>query len=283
MSAAVPVPADVRAFAAPAKLNLDLRIVGRRADGYHLLESIFVLTALQDTVWLRCRDDGEIVLHTPAPGVAAEQDLAYRAAVLLKNLSGSLYGADIWLEKRIPMGGGLGGGSSDAATVLMGLNRLWQCGLTQEALMQSGVGLGADVPFFIFGRNAFVRGIGEQLQALEVPQQWYVIVKPPVDVSTAVIFAHKDLTRNSEPCIMPDFQAQHCRNDMQAVVLREYPEVEAAYAALAHHGTPMMTGSGACVFLRFDSENQAQAVYRQISSAHQAYCTHTLTVYPFYG
>lgn len=280
MSVAV---AGVQAFAAPAKLNLDLRIVGRRADGYHLLESLFVLVDLQDTVWLRSRADGRILLHTPAPGVAAEEDLAHRAARLLQQLSGSCNGVDIWLEKRIPMGGGLGGGSSDAATVLMALNRLWQCGLERVELMQIGLRLGADVPFFIFGRNAFVRGIGEQLQVFEVPPQWYVIVKPPVAVSTAAIFAHPHLTRDSEPRIIPDFQAQHCRNDMQAVVLREYPAVRAAFEALAVYGTPMMTGSGSCVFLRFDSEAVAQAVYRQVSSAHQAYCAAGLAVHPLYG
>ena len=275
--------ADARHFLAPAKLNLDLRIVGRRADGYHLLESIFTLIELYDHIWFSVNQTGCIKLHTPTDGITEEQDLCVRAARLLSGHTGTEYGVDIWLEKQIPVGGGLGGGSADAAVVLMVLNRLWQLNLSKTELLQLGVRLGADVPFFIFGQSAFARGIGEQLSPISLPKQWYVIIKPPVHVSTPKIFAHKDLTRDSKPRIMPDFQAgQHWRNDMQSVVLAEYPAVKAAFDVLAEYGSPMMSGSGACVFLSFDSESAAQAVYNKVSCAHQAYCVASLTRHPFY-
>ena len=200
-------PAHALAFAAPAKLNLDLRITGKRPDGYHNLESIFCLIGLYDTVYLALRDDEQIVMHTPVEGVTPEQDLAYRAAVLLQQHGGVRAGVDIWLDKQIPMGGGLGGGSSDAATVLMALNQLWQCGLSRQALIDLGVTLGADVPFFIFGRSAFAKGVGEQLTEIDLPKQWYVVVKPDVHVATAKIFAHPHLTLDSKPSIMPTFQS----------------------------------------------------------------------------
>lgn len=275
--------ADARHFLAPAKLNLDLRIVGRRADGYHLLESIFTLIELYDHIWFSVNQTGCIKLHTPTDGITEEQDLCVRAAQLLSGHTGTEYGVDIWLEKQIPVGGGLGGGSADAAVVLIVLNRLWQLNLSKTELLQLGVRLGADVPFFIFGQSAFARGIGEQLSPISLPKQWYVIIKPPVHVSTPKIFAHKDLTRDSKPRIMPDFQAgQHWRNDMQSVVLAEYPAVKAAFDVLAEYGSPMMSGSGACVFLSFNSESAAQAVYNKVSCAHQAYCVASLTRHPFY-
>lgn len=274
---------DARHFLAPAKLNLDLRIVGRRADGYHLLESIFTLIELYDHIWFSVNQTGCIKLHTPTDGITEEQDLCVRAAQLLSDHTGTKHGVDIWLEKQIPVGGGLGGGSADAAVVLMALNRLWQLNLSKTELLQLGVRLGADVPFFIFGQSAFARGIGEQLSPISLPKQWYVIIKPPVHVSTPKIFAHKDLTRDSKPRIMPDFQAgQHWRNDMQSVVLAEYPAVKAAFDVLAEYGSPMMSGSGACVFLSFNSESAAQAVYNKVSCAHQAYCVASLTRHPFY-
>lgn len=275
------VPACACAYPAPAKLNLDLRIIGRRADGYHELESIFCLIDLCDTVYIALRNDGKIVLHTPINGMPAEADLTYRAAAALQPFSDGLCGADLWLEKRIPMGGGLGGGSSDAATVLMVLNKLWRCGLGQQQLIDIGVKLGADVPFFIFGKNAFVKGIGEQLVELNVPQQWYVVVKPPVHVSTAVIFSHKRLTRDSEPSIMPSFQSlQPFRNDMQAVVFEEYPEVSKAYKALEKLGKTLMTGSGACLFTAFKNKGEAVAAFGRISKSYEAYCVMGLSGHP---
>ncbi len=276
-------PADAQCLLAPAKLNLDLRIIGRRSDGYHLLESIFTLISLYDRLWLRVNGSGEIKLHTPIENVDPQQDLTVRAATLLRQQSGKKLGADIWLQKNIPMGGGLGGGSSDAALVLMVLNQLWQLNLNQIQLQQLGLQLGADVPFFIFGQTAFAQGIGEKLSQIQIPKQWYVIIKPPVHVSTPKIFAHKDLTRNSTPRIMPDFQArQHWRNDMQKVVTAEYPEVKNALNILANFGKPMMSGSGSCVFLAFADEDTAQAVYNQVSNTHQAYCVASLNKHPFY-
>lgn len=277
----IPVPNDAQAFAAPAKLNLDLRITGRRADGYHELESIFCLIGLYDTVYLRVRQDGRIVLHNPVEGCSQEQDLAYRAASALQQYSGTDFGADIWLDKHIPMGGGLGGGSSDAATTLMALNRLWQCGLNSESLIDLGVKLGADVPFFIFGRSAFAKGIGEKLSEIDVPKQWYVVIKPAAHVATAKIFSHGLLTRDSKPSIMPTFQSlQPFRNDMQAVVLDEYPEVAKAYQYLSAFGNALMTGSGACLFIACDNGQEAENIYRQVSKVYEAYCVEGLSIHP---
>ncbi|MDF7675849.1 4-(cytidine 5'-diphospho)-2-C-methyl-D-erythritol kinase [Neisseriaceae bacterium ESL0693] len=280
-----PQPADdARLYLAPAKLNLDLRIIGQREDGYHLLESIFTLIDLYDRIWLKPANHGQIVLHTPVEGISPEEDLCFRAAALLQAASGTRQGVDIWVQKNIPMGGGLGGGSSDAALILMALNQLWQTGITQTDLMHMALQLGADVPFFIFGENAFVQGVGEKMTTFSLPKQWYVIIHPPVHVSTSEIFAHKSLTRDSKPRIMPVFQAmQHWQNDMQSVVLADYPVVRLAFDELARYGRPMMSGSGACVFLRFDNQQEAKAVYRQIQNTHQVYCVASLAKHPFYS
>ncbi len=275
------IPSRAQAFPAPAKLNLDLRITGRRKDGYHNLESIFCLVGLYDTVYLAAREDAQIMLHTPVEGISAEQDLTYRAAKTLQTYTCCGKGADIWLDKRIPTGGGLGGGSSDAATVLIALNSLWQCRLNRRELIDLGLKLGADVPFFIFGRNAFAKGIGEQLTETDIPKQWYVIVRPPVHVATAKIFSHKDLTRNSEPSIIPSFQMlRPFRNDMQAVVFQEYPEVRDAYLELSKYGEALMTGSGSCVFLACDDLDKAENIYRQVSEIYEAYCVEGLDIHP---
>ncbi|MDO4248300.1 MAG: 4-(cytidine 5'-diphospho)-2-C-methyl-D-erythritol kinase [Neisseria sp.] len=276
-------PADVPAFLAPAKLNLDLRITGRRADGYHELESIFCLIGLYDVLNIAVRGDGKIVLHTPVAGVPAGQDLTVRAAELLKSRTQSRQGADIWLEKRIPMGAGLGGGSSDAAAVLLVLNKLWRCGLDRQQLIGLGAKLGADVPFFIFGKNAFARGIGEQLSEIEVPKQWYVVARPEVHISTQKIFSHKNLTRNSKPSIISSFQAlRPFRNDMQAVVFEEYPQVFAAFSELQKYGHALMTGSGSCVFVAVDNRAEAEIICRRVSEKYQAYCVEGLPAHPLF-
>ncbi|MGF6147864.1 4-diphosphocytidyl-2-C-methyl-D-erythritol kinase [Kingella potus] len=274
-----------QAFPAPAKLNLDLRITGRRADGYHELESIFCLIGWQDTVWLALRTDGMITLSNPTGGLHPEQDLAYRAAAAMRPYGRTGQGVSIRLDKQIPTGGGLGGGSSDAASVMLALNRLWQCGLKREELVPIGAKLGADVPFFLFGRNAFARGIGEKLSVIDVPQQWYVIVKPPVHIATAAIFSHPNLTRNSAPAIMPTFRnLQPFRNDMQAVVLAEYEAVAEVYETLNAFGAARMTGSGSCIFLSFENEDAAQAAYREISVLYpSAKITPGLERHPLYG
>lgn len=274
---------NARTFPAPAKLNLDLRITGRQANGYHSLESIFCLIDLCDDITILPRQDGRILLHTPTDHLPPEDDLAHRAASLLKRHSQSPLGADIWLKKRIPTGGGLGGGSSDAATVLIALNHLWQTQISRPILMQLGLTLGADVPFFIFGQNAFAQGVGETLNPIEIPEQWYVIVKPPIHVATADVFSHQDLTRNSKPSIMPSFQSlQPFRNDMQAVVLKEYAAVATAFKMLQAYGKPRLTGSGACLFLEFDSQKDAEAAYKPVSLTHQAYCVRGLARHPLF-
>lgn len=268
-------------YPAPAKLNLDLRITGKRSDGYHNLESIFTLIGLYDEIGLQILPSPEIRLETPIVGVQPEQDLTVRAAKLLQKVSGSLKGVAIRIRKRIPMGGGLGGGSSDAATVLWVLNRLWGCGLGVGALIKLGVQLGADVPFFLFGQNAFARGIGEILMPFELPEQWYVIVRPNVSVSTPAVFSHERLTRDSKPSIMPTFQnLQPFRNDMQAVVLEEYPEVRAVFEEMQKLGLPRLTGSGSCLFISFDKQAVAEEIFRQLSNRFETYCVPGLKVHP---
>lgn len=277
------LPSHIPRYPAPAKLNLDLRITGRRSNGYHDLESIFTLIDWCDYIGIAVREDGCIALHTPTQGVASEDDLTVRAARTLQSLSGSLKGADIWIEKHIPMGGGLGGGSSDAATVLLALNRLWQCGLNTEQLIQAGVQLGADVPFFLFGRTAFARGVGEILQAIDVPKQYYLIACPDVHVCTADVFRHPDLRRNSPPCAQPGYQAlQPLRNDMQPVVEREYPQVAQAVSCLKEYGSPQLTGSGACVFLTFDTREQVRSVQKQLPAYVKTYCASALPEHPIF-
>ncbi|WP_455018092.1 4-(cytidine 5'-diphospho)-2-C-methyl-D-erythritol kinase [Kingella denitrificans] len=272
-------------YPSPAKLNLDLRITGRLPNGYHALESIFTLIDLQDTLCIVSRGDGQIVLHTPTPNVPDEQNLVVRAAKSLRDKAATPgHGADIWLEKRIPMGGGLGGGSSNAATVLMVLNDLWQCGLNTAQLLELALPLGADVPFFIFGRTAFARGVGEQLQPIDVPQQYYVLVRPDVHVSTPAVFAHPDLPRNSIGHPHPTYQnLQPLRNDMQAVVLQDYPEVQAAFAELQKYGTARMTGSGSCLFLTCEQPQQAQHIRQQLSDRWQSWCVRSLPMHPLFG
>lgn len=245
---------------APAKINLFLHIVGRRPDGYHLLQTAFRLIDWGDEITLERRSDGVIRRSTDVPGVPPESDLVVRAARALQAASGSTWGADIGVLKRIPMGGGLGGGSSDAATVLIGLNRMWGCGLSRARLQEIGLALGADVPFFIFGETAFAEGVGEALQPLSVPPAWYVMVAPDAFVPTAEIFSDQELTRDSEILIMRAFAMHTTRNDMQAVVCRRFPKVAESLVWLSQYGAARMSGSGACVFAPFDSKVQAEQV-----------------------
>jgi len=271
-----------QSFPAPAKLNLTLAITGRRADGYHLLESVFRFIDLMDTVELAVRDDGQMVLDTPIAGVPADTDLTVRAARALQAASGSTLGASIRLHKRIPMGGGLGGGSSDAATVLLALNRLWQLNLPRQALQDIGVTLGADVPVFIFGRPAFATGIGDELTECDVPDAWYVVLHPGVSVPTAKIFSHQGLTRNSTPSIMRALQTTQRKNDMQSVVCQMFPEVADCLAKASEYGSAMMTGSGACVFLEHDTEAQAGAVFQSLSHSYTGFVARGLQYHPLH-
>jgi len=207
------------AYPAPAKLNLFLHVVGRRADGYHLLQSVFRLIDHGDTVHLELRDDGRVVRETDLPGVPEDADLTIRAARLLQVHAAAGAGVNVWLDKRLPMGGGLGGGSSDAATVLLALNRLWQVNLPRETLQKLALQLGADVPVFVFGQAAFAEGVGEILRPVSVPPAWYVVLMPPVQVPTAAIFAAPELTRNTPPLKIAPFSAGMGRNDLQPVVV----------------------------------------------------------------
>lgn len=250
-------------FFAPAKLNLFLHVVGRRADGYHLLQSVFRRLDFGDEVGVAVRADGAIRRLQALPGVPEEQDLTLRAARLLQAESKTSLGADILVKKRLPLGGGLGGGSSDAAAVLRALNRLWALDWPGQRLAALGLRLGADVPFFLFGGNAFVEGVGERLTAIELPPAWYVVLIPPVHVSTAEIFALPDLRRDSPSIRAQDYRPGFGDNDLQAPVVARYPDVGRHLAWLANFGDARMTGSGACVFLETSSAAEAQRIFAQ--------------------
>ena len=272
---------------APAKLNLFLHVVGRRADGYHLLQTLFRFIDLNDTLHFTLREDGEVRRINALEGVPAEQDLCVRAARLLQQECACTLGVDISLEKRIPMGGGLGGGSSDAATTLLGLNKLWGLGLSRARLLQLGLTLGADVPVFIFGENAFAEGVGEQLQAFPLSDAWYVVLFPPVHVPTAKIFTHPELTRDTNSITiraLPIGQSLTTvgwlGNDLQSIVCKLYPEVAQYLAILGNFAPAMMTGSGACVFAEFASEAEAQKVLQQLPEGMKGVVARGLPQHP---
>ncbi|MFZ3018811.1 MAG: 4-(cytidine 5'-diphospho)-2-C-methyl-D-erythritol kinase [Gallionella sp.] len=269
---------------APAKLNLFLHVVGRRPDGYHLLQTLFRFIDLQDTLQFELRDDGEVHRTNNVEGVAEEQDLCVRAARLLQAETGCKLGVDIGIEKRIPMGGGLGGGSSDAATTLIALNRLWSLGLSRERLMQLGLQLGADVPVFVFGENAFAEGVGEALQAYSLPEAWYVVLFPSVHVPTAQIFTHPELTRDSVSSTMRalSMPQTQLRNDLQQVACKLYPEVARHIDSLSHYGKAMMTGSGACVFAEFESRDQAESVLQKLPKEMRGVVAQGLKKHPLH-
>ena len=278
-------------YPAPAKLNLFLHVVGRRADGYHLLQSVFALIDRCDLLRFRVREDGVIARVNEVRGVPAEQDLVVRAARELQAAAGARLGADIELEKRLPLGGGLGGGSSDAATTLMVLARLWGTGLDEAQMLRLAERLGADVPFFLFGRPAWVEGAGEQLTEIRVPAAWYVVLTPPVAVPTAAVFAAPELTRNTEALKMEDFSAQagesaagpsgvRFRNDLEAVVVTRYPAVGEHLAWLARHGDARMTGSGSSVFAAFASREAAERVIAALPQGMQGFIARGMERHP---
>jgi 4-diphosphocytidyl-2-C-methyl-D-erythritol kinase len=270
---------------APGKLNVFLHVTGRRADGYHTLESLFVPIARGDTISLEARADGAIVrVHGPG-NIAAEDDLAVRAARLLQARCGTSLGASIGVDKRLPVGGGLGGGSSDAATVLLGLNRLWRVALSRGELMRLALELGADVPFFVFGEPAFAQGIGEQLVAMTFPPTWFAVVTPAIEVPTAGIFAAQELTRNSESAKMPVFSEGYGRNDLFAVAAARFPEVALCIDALAHAAPgaeARMTGSGACVFAAFAAESAAQQALSRMPRGVTGFVARSLSRHPLW-
>ena len=273
--------------AAPAKLNLFLHVIGRRDDGYHLLQSVFQLIDLHDTLHFRLRQDQAIVRSTEIDGVAAEQDLTVRAARLLQTEARArgldVAGVEIAIEKRLPMGGGIGGGSSNAATTLIALNQLWGTGLSRAELMRLGLALGADVPFFLGGGNAFVQGVGEQLTPIQTPERWFVLIHPGVSVPTPLIFQSPELTRDSKVVKIADFSDRlpgFGRNDLQAVAARAFPPVADALDWLSHRADARMTGSGAGVFASFASESDAAATLQQVPDRWRAWKAKALALHP---
>jgi 4-diphosphocytidyl-2-C-methyl-D-erythritol kinase len=266
---------------APAKLNLFLHVTGRRPDGYHLLETLFVAVDVGDTITLACRADGAIVRTTEVPGVAPEADLAVRAASALKRETGCRLGADIAVAKRIPMGGGLGGGSSDAASALLALNRLWNVNVPRAELMRIGGALGADVPFFLCGEPAVGRGAGEQLTAMSIPSFWATVIVPPVTVPTALIFDAPELTRTGRSAKMDVFSEAYGRNDLQPVAVARFPAIATALTVLrARSPHARMTGSGGCVFALFAAEAEARAALASRPTGMGGFVARTLARHP---
>ena len=268
---------------APAKLNLFLHVTGRRTDGYHLLQTAFQLIDRCDTLDFEVRNDAQIIRTNDIPGVPADTDLIVRAARLLQEKTGCRLGANLTLHKILPMGGGLGGGSSDAATTLMALNHLWRTGLSKTELMSLGLQLGADVPFFIFGENAFAEGVGEELQAIRTPERWFVVIEPGVQVPTPAIFSAKELTRDSKIVRIADFSSNaemFWKNDLQTVACAMFPEVDEAVKWLSQFGNAKMTGSGACVFCAFADEAAAGKVIAQIPERWTSWKAKALNRHP---
>lgn len=259
---------------APAKLNRMLHITGRRSDGYHTLQTLFQFLDVGDTLHVSSRDDGIIRLMPELPGVAAEDNLIVRAARVLQAKSGCRLGADIRLDKRLPMGGGLGGGSSDAATTLLALDRLWGLALGEERLASLGLSLGADVPVFVRGHAAWAEGIGERLTPVELDTPWFVVLHPGITVATARVFGAPQLTRNTPPISMAralQEGAPAWRNDCQATVFECYPEVARAHEWLSGFAPTMLTGTGACLFARLSDERHADSILQRVEAGWHAF------------
>lgn len=269
-----------RDWPAPAKLNLFLHVVGRRPDGYHLLQTVFRFIDHGDSLRFEPREDGQLVLATPIPGVPAADDLTVRAAQALKQNAGIKDGVTIHLTKRLPMGGGLGGGSSDAATTLIALNHLWAAGLTSGELQKLGLALGADVPVFIHGRTTFAEGIGERFTDVEAPPAWYLVLVPPVSIPTGEIFC-SSLLRRDTPAISPtDWRAGFGANDLEPVACGLYPVVAEALAWLRSLGEARMSGSGACCFVELRSEAAAQHAIGRIPAGMSGFIARGLDCHP---
>lgn len=247
---------------APAKLNLFLHITGRRADGYHLLQTLFQFLDYSDEISLQVRTDGRITRPLGSPLVLENDDLVVKAARLLQAETGSKLGVEIKVHKKLPMGGGLGGGSSDAATVLLGLNKLWKCKLSLSSLAALGLRLGADVPVFVHGHAAWAEGVGEQLEPVVIPEKWYFVLHPNVHVSTPELFSSQGLTRDCKPIRIAAFLAEQTTNVFEPIVRRNYPEVAKAFEWLGIKAK--LTGSGACLFVEFDDEKSAQIIAKNL-------------------
>lgn len=274
-------------YPAPAKLNLFLHVTGRRPDGYHLLQTVFRFIDHGDVLQFRTRQDGRIRRANNVVGIPAEEDICIRAAQLLQTEARVSRGVEIRVQKRLPVGGGLGGGSSDAATVLLALNRIWDLRLARHELAELGVRLGADVPVFIFGESAFGEGIGERLQPIHLPPAWYLVLVPPLAVATRKVFEDPDLTRNSPPVTITAFSAVRGQNDLEAVVCRAYPEVGAHLDWLRREAREAcfsaLTGSGACVFAEFDSEDAARRVAKLLPPAMSGFVAQGLDRHPLHN
>jgi 4-diphosphocytidyl-2-C-methyl-D-erythritol kinase len=272
---------------APAKLNLFLHIIGRREDGYHLLQSVFQFLDFSDSLQFSCREDGRIQRINNVPGVAEQDDLCVRAAKLLQQETHVSQGVDIQLDKKLPLGGGVGGGSSDAATTLVALNHIWKTGLELHQLAALGLKLGADVPVFVHGYAAFAEGVGEKLQAINLPEPWFLVVKPPVHVSTEKIFNDPQLTRNSPAIRICDLQTGAMEiNDLTNVcgpiAVHHYPAIAEVVEYLKHHGKARMTGTGACVFVAFDTQAQAQTALNDLSEKWRGFVARGMNTSPLH-
>lgn len=269
---------------APAKLNLFLHIVGRRPDGFHLLQTAIQFLDRCDELRFRITDDGRISRATELPGVPASADLTLRAARLLQRHAGVTPGVEIAVHKHVPIGGGLGGGSSDAATTLMALNRLWGVGLGTVELAALGLQLGADVPVFIHGRAALAQGVGELLTPLELPTSWYLVVVPPARVPTAEIYAAYAAARGLTPYTaartIRDLQQGHSGNDLERIVRTRYPAVDSAFGWLAPHGRPRMTGSGGCVFLELESAERGERLLTELPAGFDGFVARGMNRHP---
>ena len=265
---------------APAKINLFLHVVGRRADGYHLLQTVFRFLDFGDTLRCEPRGDGRIVLASPLPGVPPETDLVVRAATALRAATGATTGVTLLVEKRLPMGGGLGGGSSDAATTLMALNRLWHTGLDSLQLQRIGLALGADVPIFIHGRTAFAEGVGERFTDVAPPAAWYLVLVPAVAVPTLEIFRSAELRRDTPAIAADDWRPGFGRNDLETVACSLYPEVKRHLDWLRQYGDARMSGSGACCFVGFHDEPAAMASLGTLPADMRGFVAAGLDLHP---
>lgn len=267
---------------APAKLNLLLHITGRRPDGYHELQTIFQFLTAADWLYFDIHDSAAISVAGAPAGVDADADLAVRAARLLQAHAGCSGGVTIYNDKRLPVGAGLGGGSSDAATTLVVLNRLWQLDININELAEIGLALGADVPVFVHGRSAFAEGIGEILTPVELPEPWFLVLNPAVSVSTADIFSAVELTRETPQMTIADLLSKGGRNDCETVVCRRYPEVAAALNWLNDYAPARMTGTGSCIFAAFDTESNAQAVADRVPDHWDAFVARGMNQSPLH-
>ncbi len=279
--------ADFQSYLAPAKINLFLHITGQRQDGYHNLQTVFQLLDYADKIHIKPTSNGKLRRISHIANVSEQEDLCIRAAQALQQATGSSSkGVEIDIEKHIPMGGGLGGGSSDAATILLALNQLWDLHLSRESLMEIGLTLGADVPIFIFGKNAWAEGIGEILNPLTLPTQYYVVLTPPVHVSTAQIFAHSRLTKDTKTLKIADFSnggnSSLFRNDLEKVVCKEFSAVATTIKWLNQFGQARMSGSGASVFVAVNSLAKANDIFAQKPSNTEGFVAKSLDKHPLY-